>query len=543
MTERPEKKPDKPSEGDSQTQVSTNLAKEGVSGEEQAPKYEPKFKSFSGHGSEHALSHLGTERNEQSTGSAAAHNVDWFSSLMRRLTAPEVRNNGGVAEFVIEDKERNTEHTAAGERYVARPSYLDGLRAQVASAKSPQEAEQIQALFSIEYILKKARDLGAAALSSFAPHTEPGKVYVSDDPHAGENDLRQRHNIPESVIVASRFDNGSDAAQIPLEPVKPRQVDAGVTFQNEFASPPDVLTVRRDGKPGKVTNMWLRQSSLLGEDGNVEEFVKQTAEARRALVMSHPAAPPLVCLDIPKSAVGTATEPAVASRLAHDEKVFVLGMAANNHDLILFGPDGKELPYKITDPESGEQWERIREISTANFNYNEGWKRNPDYRENQAFDAVTRAPADVVSVAFHGIPGAPQYQTYEQALAHTKAAKQDCIANQARDHRKLHQPIIIEVLSCDSATGPNKRHDVAGEEMSVAARLARDTGSWTIGYGSTVDGQSGKGRDNPLAFDTKGEPVVLFDPKGHPIGEKFDTPLTVESWKKIRKYTETYRGR
>lgn len=530
MSERPEKKAEKPPEGaDLQPQASSNLTNEGVRDDKQAPRYEPKFKSFSGHAVEHSLSPLHSSRDAETTTEAASG--DWFASLMRRLGASQERKPGGaVAEFVLEDKEQNKEHTASGERYIARPSYLDGLKAQVSGAKTLEEAEQIQALFSVEYILKKARDFGFAAMATLTPKEQSNEVQ-----------FRERHHLAnDAVIIASRIDVASDA----MEPVmvKPRQVDAGLASMHDFPSPPDVLTVHRDGKAGKVINQWGQQSSLLGEEESFEDFVIETVAARHKLVLSHPAAPPLICLDIPESAVGTASRPAVASVLAYKTGDYVLGKAKNG-DLILFGPGGDELPHKITNPESGAQWEEIRDISTAHFNYNVGWERIPDYREDAAFDAITRAPSDVVSIVFHGVPGKPENMTYEQALVVAKKTKSDCIANQAREHRKLHDPSIMEVLSCDSASGPNKHHGNNDEENSVAAKLAKDTGSWTIGYGSTVDGQTGKTRNSPAELGTKGEPAVLFDPRGHPIKEKFDTPLTVASWKKIRQYTEMPRVR
>lgn len=535
MTERGDKV-EKSSEGERQSQTSTNLAHEGVRDDEQAARYEPKFKSFSGHGGGQALESLGG-RHAQQTDSTGGN--DWLSTLIRRIGSSDGHESSRtVSEFVIEDKDGQKEHTASGERYIARPSYLDGLKAQVGDASSPQEAEQIQGLFSIEYILRKARDLGFAALSSFAPK-EQEKVHVSEDPHATENDLRKHHNLPEAMVVAMGNAGLTDATPSAFSAVKPRPADAGAMFNNQFASPDDVLTVHRAGAAGKVFALLGVQDSPIQVEESLAQFIIDTVEARRKLVLTHPAAPPLICLDIEQSAVGTSTRPSVASVLAYKTGDYVLGKEANG-DLRLFGPGGDELPYKITDAHSSEQWEKIREISTAHFAYNLGMTRNPDYRET--IDAVTRAPADVVSISCHGVAGTPLKMTYDQLLETAKKTKQDRIFSQVKNHRSLHEPFILEVLSCDSAAGPLKGEGSLDAENSVAARIARDTQSWTIGFGSTVDSVTGETRESALALGTKGEPAVLFDPTGTPR-DKFDTPLSVESWKKIRKYTETHSAR
>jgi hypothetical protein len=542
LTDRGREGPDQTSGVDSPAGTSANLAKEGVSDDEQAPKYEPNFKSFSGHDGEQALPRVtdGESKN-------AGNGNDWFGMLMRRLgmskDVHDQSNTQQVSEFVIEDQEAHKEHTASGERYIARASYTEGLKAQVKDAQSIEEADNIQGIVSIEYMLRKAREMGFAVISELLPKESEQPCTFSDPQGlALENHLRQRNNVLDATFVATNDNYASDATQpAALEPIKPRRPDAGVTYDVEFPSPPDVVTVHQNGVPGAVIARLGVQEGVLPLEMKPEDFAIEVFNARCELVKANPAAPPLVCLDVTYSAEGTATRPAVASKLAQTTGDWVLGKTANG-DFRLFDPNGDATEYKITDPKSAEQWEKIREITAAHFAYNRGMDRYPDYREPDLVGyfqpTVTRAPSDVISVSCHGVPGKPVSMPLEKFVETVKSTKANLLAHQDRDHRKLHEPMLIEVLSCDSSAGPAKSETNKDEKNSMAARIAHETHSWTIGYGSQIDRESGRTHTN--ADFTKGEPAVLFDPEGNPR-ERFSTPLTKASWDKIRKYTETHR--
>lgn len=137
-----ERKADQSKDGGDNNKPTTpaKFASEGITGDQQAPRYEPKFTSFSG-----------------------GHD--------KKLH---------VHHFVIEDKEKGVQHTAHGEQKVGqqterntdhpehkaehtehkpRASFLAGLKSILDAATNPKEAEAKQAEFSIAYMLRKAQEM------------------------------------------------------------------------------------------------------------------------------------------------------------------------------------------------------------------------------------------------------------------------------------------------------------------------------------------------------------------------------------------------
>lgn len=151
------KSQDNSAEGDKNVaSTSAKVAGESVTAETQATRYEQKFTSFSSSRQDESAavddpvralmnrvnSHRGDARHAQSAGSA-------------------------VSEFILEDMEKGIQVTARGNRTIGekttadpppRQSFLDGLKAVFDRAKSPEEAASLQSAFSIEYIMRKAKE-------------------------------------------------------------------------------------------------------------------------------------------------------------------------------------------------------------------------------------------------------------------------------------------------------------------------------------------------------------------------------------------------
>lgn len=500
--EQPEREFDRNSEsGDRATHTTPKVSTEAITNEPQAAAYEPVFKSFSG---EPGRS-LGTVKHHRSAAD---------------LTARERSPEPSTSEFVIEDKNAGKEYAAAGERYVARPSFHHGLDAQLKHARSLEEAQQIQGLFSIEYMLRKAREIGSV-------FSQPSVAGSSENTLIANNPAKDPNRASDAAPTAK-----SSAV---LENVVPRDIDLGQKEGRQFVSPPDVLTVYQAGKAGTLIPQFGVRALPFGEK-SIDDFCKEIKAGREELVSSHPAAPPLVCLDVEQSAIGASDRPSVAAEVARRLHLYVLGKG-RNEELHLFDPKGQELPYTITNLKSAEQWSKVRDVAMTNFDFNRGMRRACDYRET--IDAQTIAPSDVISVSCHGKPGKPAYETYEEFLGEVKKTQSRLVANQIQDHRTLHKPPIIEVVSCDSAIGPNHDKTNHHEVNSMAARIARDTHTWTIGYGSTVIGPTGKTVKSAFRQGEKGEPAILFDPTGRPRGP-YSTPLTAKDWDAIKKFSESH---
>ena len=172
----PDKKPDAAKEGDRGSATTQKVASEAVADE---PQVQPtkKFTTFSG------------------------------TSDKKLSTVEDSPDSHAAAAFVLEDKAKGVEHTASGTRHTKydvageskppdkhpdqpapRQSFLEGLKKIFDTAGSPEEAEQMQSKFSIEYMLRKAKDLVGGAFntttdltkSKAAPQEVQGKLVASN---------------------------------------------------------------------------------------------------------------------------------------------------------------------------------------------------------------------------------------------------------------------------------------------------------------------------------------------------------------------------
>ncbi len=153
------------------------------------------------------------------------------------------KGSRAVSEFVLEDAEAGKEHTSKGERYVARPSFMQGLRKVFDSDASAEEVERLQGAFSIDYMLNKARQWAAGALNKLGGDSGigggPGGGPTNEKSPAGqpiseaeslphpaanrytsnieEDALRRHHLSPEARLIAFGTGDGtmSDAGYTP----------------------------------------------------------------------------------------------------------------------------------------------------------------------------------------------------------------------------------------------------------------------------------------------------------------------------------------
>lgn len=173
---------DQSSEGDKpKDQTPVKLINESITDETQAPAYEPKFKSFS------------SSRDDAKTDS----DDNALIELMNRVNAHQKAGENTaqaivhsvsetVSEFMIEDKDKGVQITARGDRPIsgspkdgtagdakaeppARKSFVDGLKAIFDGTSTPDEKAQQEAQFTIEYILRKARETFGSALDAIMP--------------------------------------------------------------------------------------------------------------------------------------------------------------------------------------------------------------------------------------------------------------------------------------------------------------------------------------------------------------------------------------
>ncbi len=172
---------DQSSEGDKpKDQTPVKLINESITDETQAPAYEPKFKSFS------------SSRDDAKTDS----DDNALIELMNRVNAHQKAGENTaqaivhsvsetVSEFMIEDKDKGVQITARGDRPIAgvgkdattddakanppRKSFIDGLKAIFDGTSTPDEKAQQEAQFTIEYILRKARETVGSAFDALMP--------------------------------------------------------------------------------------------------------------------------------------------------------------------------------------------------------------------------------------------------------------------------------------------------------------------------------------------------------------------------------------
>lgn len=557
-----ERSPERPSEADSVVRTTAKLAGESISDEQQAVAYEPKFKSFSGHAghglpqAEHAASRAA--RDGAATDSHSSP-TDWFGQLMNRIHSRSLADaaSSGVAEFVLEDKDAGKEHTAKGERYVARPSYLQGLQAQLKEAKSEAEAEQIQSFFSIEYMLQKARQIGSAAMAQLGmPAETPGDGKTADAKPADatftnyddfEASVAHRHGLTDATLIGANPNGdpnlatdavppgGKPSKDKPSDSVQPRRADLGshgTSEESSFPSPPDVVTVLAPGKPGAVLHQFgVRYFDFMPEK-DPAQFVEEVRQAREKILDTYPDAPPLICLDVKDSAEGAGSRPSIASVVAHSTGTAVLGQKADGR-FVMFDASGKETPITITDPHSSEQWNKALEAAKRNWSGNHRYHRVPDFDEVK--ESFTTAPPEVLSISFHCLPGQPWHMNMKELLAQTNAAQQRVIDSYPKSHRTLQKPLLIEMMGCHSSTKP-KNSNVE----SVAAQVAQTKQCWTIGYLGFVNDKTGRSYEKPVEM-TGPQDAILFGPDGAEKG-RYPTPISGADWQKIlKKTTETHK--
>ncbi len=158
---------DQAKEGDQKQPItSAKAAAENITDEPQAPSYEVKFHSFS----------------SSSDSTATTSDDQPLLDLIRRVTGgaagnPAEKQGKAVSEFAIEDAANGVVHThrgaesigAKGDQTVSsnhaasgdpapRQSFLDGLKKIFDHASSPEEREQMQSAFSIDYMMRKAKE-------------------------------------------------------------------------------------------------------------------------------------------------------------------------------------------------------------------------------------------------------------------------------------------------------------------------------------------------------------------------------------------------
>lgn len=149
---------DKSAENDQQSnQTSAKLAGESVTSEQQAAPYEKKFYSFSS-----SSDKVATTGDDQP-----------LMDLMKRAKAAHHRQS--VSEFVIEDTKQGVIHTHRGTERIGgnaagtpRKSFMDGLKKIFEKASTPAERDQLQGAFSMEYMMRKAKELIGDIQSSIA---------------------------------------------------------------------------------------------------------------------------------------------------------------------------------------------------------------------------------------------------------------------------------------------------------------------------------------------------------------------------------------
>lgn len=208
-------------------QTIAKLAAESISDEPQAQPYEPKFKSFSGHAdSQLFAANAGTsgEQNcarsspdgDSRPSSSEGTSSDWFTLLMWRIQ-PRNQQLQNVAEFVLEDKEEGMEYIAGGQRHVPRPSFLKGLEAQMKRAQTREEAEQLQSVFSIEYMLRKGQEFARTAAAHLRKEPESagqGEAPPETDPVTGRRVVRiGKRTFDANSLIADSDQIVSDAAE------------------------------------------------------------------------------------------------------------------------------------------------------------------------------------------------------------------------------------------------------------------------------------------------------------------------------------------
>lgn len=231
--------------------TSHKVAGESISSEPMAPAYEPKFKSFS---------------------SVAKQGVDQVLHT--------------VSQFCIEDKEQGKLITANGEKsaYEPRPSFLEGLK-QAVHGHSKEEADRLQAEFSIAYMTRKAtqffQDASGRIVNGFqrcvglddSSQKNSVKQNLSVDQETGQQTITiGKRTYPASDVTGQSLAQMSDVPnQTVPDELEHRKFDAGGKWisanqidysgKNPFSgAPDDVFVISAEGRAGKL----MKRNPLLG---------------------------------------------------------------------------------------------------------------------------------------------------------------------------------------------------------------------------------------------------------------------------------------
>lgn len=352
--DRVESKNERASESDqSVTRTSAHVANESIADDEQAQRYEPKFKSFSGT-KERRLHSVG---DDTTNGVSASH----------------------CAEFVLEDKDAGTEYVAEGQRYVPRRSFIDGLKSLMDKAQSPEEAEHLQGAFSLEYMMRKVQNLMGNALSVFIPsELSQGKSHCSNIDPAPEaqsthsNGDRTFSNVedyihavkrtPDSRLVADSNQVASDAMSVPPPRIPPPEglaryadldlagkvgIDGFLTSDlSKTTAPREIYAVAAHCVPGKVLEPTVFGLPVSENDEiSYDKFRQKVSTGLKHHCSEFPNALPLMILVACESGVDAKDRASVAERFARDEKVYVLG----SMDI-------------MQQPVTAKQWRDVQEI-------------------------------------------------------------------------------------------------------------------------------------------------------------------------------------
>ncbi len=188
-------------------------AEENISEEQQAAGYEPKFKTFSGVGDQ-ALS---------------------------------AARSG--AEFVLEDKAAGKEYRASGESHVPRHSFMEGLKNALSVAETPEQEAEIRAIFSIDYIVRKASGLLESAQSAvskrFSTLMLPGEVQNKDEASERIKHPAVEIGPPEGSVRNADCDFAGDIGIA----IGPLDLHMGLP---KTTAPPEIFAVSAHGTPGAI---------------------------------------------------------------------------------------------------------------------------------------------------------------------------------------------------------------------------------------------------------------------------------------------------
>lgn len=277
--------------------LSGHIAKDAITDDPQAAPYEPKFKTFSG------------------------GNDQFLSAVSKQGQA--------VSEFAIEDKEKGRIYTASGEHgmensYRPRLSFLIGLQAATKDAPTAEERERLQSVFSIDYMMRKAKelmgfsqptklngaqDINLIALNPSSDKKSPDKKSDAADvkPAPDERptdflngiiwDLTKKHGVPAAEVTKGWFGKSyGEIHPVPsvgqgiLESCNSILNDPRRTEGGEF----HVAFGRQSGGPLSASSLWYTTSPETAPDQSenhtASDLVQMATNQYKldAIIHSHP---------------------------------------------------------------------------------------------------------------------------------------------------------------------------------------------------------------------------------------------------------------